>query len=171
MIRNLRDMREIDAENIEMDQTAFDMVSTIQGAIRSFSKQTEIKKLKIKFEKSMEEAKGFSDEYYVQRVIENVLSNAIKFSKAEKDIIVRFKNSEKGFVVEIQDYGDGIKQEEENLLYKKFEKLSSIASGGEGSLGLGLYNTRYFLNKLNGSISLNRNGELGSSFIIQLPNK
>lgn len=171
MIRNLRDMREIDAENIEMDQTAFDLVNTIQKAIRSFSKQSEIKKLKIKFEKSTEETKSFSDEYYVQRVIENVLSNAIKFSKEEKDIIVRLKNGEKGFVVEIQDFGDGIKQEEENLLYKKFEKLSSIASGGEGSLGLGLYNAHYFLNKLNGSISLNRNGELGSSFIIQLPNK
>lgn len=171
MIRNLRDMREIDAENIEMDQTDFDLVNTIQKAIRSFSKQSEIKKLKIKFEKSTEETKSFSDEYYVQRVIENVLSNAIKFSKEEKDIIVRLKNGEKGFVVEIQDFGDGIKQEEENLLYKKFEKLSSIASGGEGSLGLGLYNTHYFLNKLNGSISLNRNGELGSSFIIQLPNK
>jgi len=169
MIGNLRDMREIDAENIEIEKEEFDLANTIQKAIRTFSKQIEIKKLNIISEKSTEGTQCISDEYYVQRVIENVLSNAIKYSKEEKNIIVRLKNNEKGFEVDIQDFGDGIKKEEEHLLYQKFEKLSSIASGGEGSLGLGLYNTQYFLRKLNGSIALNRNDKLGSSFRIQLP--
>ena len=138
MIDNLRDMREIDAGHIEIDETEFDLVSTIKKAIRSFSKHIEIKKMNIVTELSIENAQIVSDEYYVQRVIENVLSNAVKFSKREKDIIVRLKNNKNEFLVEIQDSGDGIKQEEEHLLFKKFKILSSVASGGEGSLGLGL---------------------------------
>lgn len=171
MIRNLRDMREIDAENIEIDKTEFDLVNTIQKAIRSFFKQIELKKLKIISELSIEKAPLISDEYYVQRVIENVLSNAIKFSTEKKEIIVRLKNNDTEFLIEIQDFGDGIKQDEEELLFKKFKKLSNIASGGEGSLGLGLYNTAYFLERLKGSITLNRNAKNGSSFIIRLPIK
>lgn len=171
MIRNLRDMREIDAGNIEIDKTEFDLVNTIQKAIRSFFKQIELKKLKIISELSIEKAPLISDEYYVQRVIENVLSNAIKFSTEKKEIIVRLKNNDTEFLIEIQDFGDGIKQDEEELLFKKFKKLSNIASGGEGSLGLGLYNTAYFLERLNGSITLNRNDKNGSSFIVRLPIK
>ncbi len=171
MIQNLRDMREIDAGNIEIDKTEFDLINTIQKAIKSFYKQIELKKLNIKNEQLIGKALLMSDEYYVQRVIENVLSNAIKFSEEEKDIIVRLKNNDNGFLIEIQDFGDGIKKEEEHLLFKKFKKLSGIASGGEGSLGLGLHNTAYLCKKLNGSIALNRNDEIGSSFIIKLPIK
>jgi signal transduction histidine kinase len=169
MIDNLRDMREIDAGHIEIDETEFDLVNTIKKAIRSFSKQIEIKKMNLVTELSIEKAQLVSDEYYVQRVIENVLSNAVKFSKREKDIIVRLKNNKNEILVEIQDSGDGIKQEEEHLLFKKFKILSSVASGGEGSLGLGLHNTVYFIKRLKGSITLNRNVEIGSSFIIKLP--
>lgn len=171
MIQNLRDMREIDAGNIEIDTAEFDLVKTIQKSIKTYYKQIELKKINIINDLSFESAQLHSDEYFVQRVIENVLSNAIKFSKEEKDIIIRVKKGDDAFLIEIQDFGEGIKQEEEHLLFKKFKVLSSIASGGAGSLGLGLYNTKYFLNKLKGSISLNRKNEIGSSFTIKLPLK
>jgi len=169
MITNLRDMREIDADYVEIDKTKFDLVNTIKKAIRSFSKQIEVKNLNIKTEFAFENAPITSDEYFVQRVIENVLSNAIKFSKEEKEISLRLNQNDDTYIFEIQDFGDGIKVEEEYLLYQKFKKLSSVATGGEGSLGLGLHNTIYFLNKLHGKIKLHRNDLPGSLFIIQLP--
>jgi K+-sensing histidine kinase KdpD len=169
MITNLRDMREIDADNIEIDKTSFDLINTIQKAIRSFSKQTEIKNLDIKIDLNIDHAPIISDEYFVQRTIENVLSNAIKFSREGKEIYIRLNNNENSYAIEIQDYGDGIKVEEEYMLYQKFKKLSSVATGGEGSLGLGLHNTTYFIKKLNGTINLQRNNLPGSSFIIDLP--
>lgn len=171
MITNLRDMREIDAGFIEIDKAQFDLVNAIDKAIRSYSKQIEVKNLLVKTKLSINNAPIESDPYFVQRVIENVLSNAIKFSKADRQIVIRLNRKEKSYIIEIQDFGDGIKSEEEHLLYQKFEKLSSIATGGEGSLGLGLYNTVYFLEKLKGTIALKRNDQPGSSFIINLPMK
>lgn len=169
MITNLRDMREIDAGNIEIENHEFNLIPTIQKAIRSFSKQCDIKKLKINVEFSIDEAKINSDEYYVQRVVENIISNAVKFSREDKEIIVRLNKTEQHYVIEIQDFGNGIMSDEEHLLYGKFSKLSSIATGGEGCLGLGLHNSNYLLKKLNGSISLQRNEQPGSSFILQFP--
>lgn len=169
MIQNLRDMREIDAGNIELDNTAYDLVPIIHKSIRTFSKQIELKNLKIETKIEDEPMPIFNDEYYTQRVIENVFSNAVKFSKQGKEISVKIRKTDKVIEILIQDSGKGVAQEEESLLYKKFTKLSAIATGGEGSIGLGLYNTLYFLNKLNGKIILQRNEQRGSLFIIQLP--
>ena len=169
MIQNLRDMREIDAGNIELDNTAYDLVPIIHKSIRAFSKQIELKNLKIETEIEDEPMQVFNDEYYTQRVIENVFSNAVKFSAQGKEVSVKIRKTDKDIEILIQDSGNGVAHEEESLLYKKFTKLSAIATGGEGSIGLGLYNTLYFVNKLNGKIILQRNGHPGSLFIIQLP--
>jgi len=169
MITNLRDMREIDAGNIVMDKNEFDLLKIIKKAIRSFSKQLEVKQQKITTQIEIDDAPIKSDEYFVQRIIENVISNAVKFSKKEKEIFLKLRMKKKLYTIEVQDSGDGIKKSEESLLFGKFKKLSSISSGGEGCLGLGLHNTQYFLKKLNGTIRLNRNKLPGSSFIIELP--
>jgi len=169
MITNLRDMREIDAGNIVIDRNHFDLIHIIQKSIRTFSKQTEVKNLSIITQLLIETAPIFSDEYFVQRIIENVVSNAIKYSKPGKEIIISANEIEKNYLVEIRDFGDGIKKEEEHLLFEKFKKLSSIASGGEGCIGLGLHNTLYFINKLDGSIKLKRDAQPGSIFSIVLP--
>lgn len=171
MIQNLRDMREIDAGNVEIDKVEFDLSDVIQKSIRTFSKQLELKNQSVKTEGSNDQILVISDEYYVQRIIENILSNAIKFSKQGKEINVFLHSDDKYAEIVVQDAGDGIKQEEESLLFQKFSKLSSPASGGEGCLGLGLYNTQYFLTKLNGSITFNRQESIGSKFVIQIPKK
>lgn len=169
MITNLRDMREIDAGNIEVDKNSFDLAEVLRKSVRSFSKQTEIKHQKIMMQCDFEHASIQSDDYFVERIIENVLSNAVKFSKPGKEIHLTLSKDDTSYFVEIQDAGDGIKEEEEYLLFEKFKKLSNVSSGGEGCIGLGLHNTQFFLDKLNGKISLNRNDQPGSSFIIEFP--
>ena len=171
MITNLRDMREIDAGYINVEKSEFNLLNTISKAKRSLSKQLEIKRQKLHAEFEIDDATCISDEYFVQRVIENVLSNAIKFSKEGQSIILRLKKNVQGYIIEIQDFGDGIRKEEEHLLFIKFKKLSNIATGGEGCIGLGLHNAQYFLSKLNGKISLKReNGKpSGSTFVIEIP--
>ena len=169
MIQNLRDMREIDAGNINVENSEVDLTKIIQKSIRTFSKQVELKNITISTDVLKNNLTISTDEYYIQRVIENVLSNAIKFSKRGKEVKVQMSKTEAGVEISIQDFGDGIKTEEEYLLYQKFKKLSSNASGGEGCLGLGLHNTAYFLSQLKGEIRLRRTSDQGSTFLIQVP--
>ena len=169
MIQNLRDMREIDAGNIEIEKSEVDIVQVLQKSIRTFSKQCELKKISIKSDLAISEPIVSTDEYYIQRIIENLLSNAIKFSKHGKDVLLNVTKSSHEIEISVQDFGAGIKPEEEHMLYQKFKKLSSIASGGEGSLGLGLHNTLYFLKRLDGKLTLKRTNDQGSTFIIQIP--
>ena len=169
MIRNLRDMREVDAEEVSLDVGDFELLEAINKSIRSFSKHIELKNQQILIHSTVDQTPIFSDEYYVQRVFENVLSNAIKFSKEGETIKIDISKNEQVYCIEIVDRGEGIKVQEEHLLFEKYKKLSSIASGGEGSLGLGLYNCSRYLEMLKGKISLRRNTIMGSAFRIELP--
>ncbi|NJN28468.1 MAG: HAMP domain-containing histidine kinase [Cyclobacteriaceae bacterium] len=171
MITNLRDMREIDAGNVVVEKTELDILPLLHRCMRTFSKQMELKKITIEIKASDDEIIILSDEFYVQRVIENVLSNAVKFSRLGKKVHVELLKTDKGVEIYVEDAGEGIKVEEEYLLFQKFKKLSNVASGGEGCLGLGLYNTTYFLQKLGGGISLIRKEDAGSTFMITLPAK
>ncbi len=170
MIQNLRDMREIDAGNIEISYNEIQLGDIIQQSFRSFSKQIELKKLNLNLELEREDIKLNADSYYLQRIIENVLSNAIKFSKEGKEILIKTWGQDANTQIEIRDYGEGIKPAEENFLFEKFKKLSSFATGGEGSLGLGLYNAMSMIKMMKGDIKLNRDVQMGSSFIITIPN-
>lgn len=169
MITNLRDMREIDAGNIVIENKKFDLVTTLNRALRSFSNQIEIKKIAIRTELDIDSAHINLDEYYVQRIIENVISNAVKFSKEGKEITMKLVKDTDVYRLEVIDAGDSIKDDEEHMLYGKFKKLSTNATGGEGCLGLGLHNTQYFLSKMNGKIHFRRNENVGTTFIIELP--
>jgi len=169
MIQNLRDMREIDAGKIEISNTKTQLEDIIQKSIRSFSKQIELKKLEIKVEMDNRHLILNTDSYYLQRVTENVLSNAVKFSKEGKMITIMTRNINSNLQIDIRDFGEGIKPAEESMLFEKFKKLSSFATGGEGSLGLGLYNARAILKMMNGEIIFNREVQPGSSFTISIP--
>ena len=169
MIQNLRDMREIDAGHVVAEKSEVDLAQILQKSMRSFSKQVELKRIKINTDINLTDLSLQTDEYYFQRVIENVLSNAIKFSKHGKEVNIYVTRAENDIEITIQDFGEGIKPDEEHLLYQKFKKLSSIASGGEGSLGLGLHNTAFFLDQLKGKINLKRTQDQGSTFVIQVP--
>ncbi len=169
MIQNLRDMRELDAGNIEISNDSISLPEILQNSIRAFSKQMELKKIDVRLVSVNCHEEIVSDGYYLQRVVENVLSNAIKFSKSGREVLVNAKCTDGSCFIEITDFGEGIKQNEAHMLFQKFKKLSSFATGGEGSLGLGLHNARAIITMMNGNILRNENVSQGSSFIISIP--
>jgi two-component system sensor histidine kinase/response regulator len=159
MIQNLRDMRELDANHIEIVPSEINVKDIIDASIRTFSKQIELKQIQIFTKYEGDQFAINTDGYYLQRVVENVFSNAIKFSKEGKKVEVVVHADDLSLSISIRDFGEGIKHDEEMMLFQKFKKLSSFATGGEGSLGLGLYNAMAIIKMMNGNISLNREVE------------
>ena len=168
MVQNLRDMRDIDAGLVKIEKAETELGEIIQKSIRVYSRQTELKNIAIVVAPFNEPIKLETDAYYLQRCLENILSNAIKFSPQRKQVVISIERYSNSVTLEIQDSGPGIKMEEEHFLFEKFKKLSSLATGGEGSLGLGLYNTFHFARSIGGTVRLIRNGKLGSCFVLEV---
>jgi signal transduction histidine kinase len=73
------------------------------------------------------------------------------------------------FVIEVEDEGPGIKEEEQALIFKKFARLSSQATNREITTGLGLAITKMIVELLKGELSFFSQYGKGSKFVLKFP--
>ncbi|WPP52329.1 tetratricopeptide repeat-containing sensor histidine kinase [Catalinimonas niigatensis] len=113
-----------------------------------------------------------SDAIYLSRVLDNLISNAIKYSYTKTNIyIIGGTIGKEQVMIGVKDQGPGFSHEDKKHLYKKFKKLSARPTSGESSHGLGLAIIKTLVDKMNGSIHLESEVGQGSEFILRFPIK
>ncbi len=109
-----------------------------------------------------------SNKEYLFQIIENLVSNASKFSQKEKNIYIMLEKSEDAWVIKIKDEGPGIEDEDKNKVFKKFTKLSNKPTNGEDSSGLGLSIVKKICDLLGHQISFQTQVNIGTIFSISI---
>jgi signal transduction histidine kinase len=103
-------------------------------------------------------------------VLDNLISNAIKYSPRETTVYVRAMLHDGNVRIDICDQGLGIAPDEMDKLFLRFSKLSATPTAGESSTGLGLSIVKRFVEAMNGRVRAESPGKnLGSTFTIELP--
>lgn len=111
-----------------------------------------------------------TEENYLSRILDNLISNAIKFSYPNSNIWIKTKTTSKDeFIICIKDEGQGMTAKDKEKLFKKFQKLSARPTGGESSSGLGLSIVKALIEKLNGSVDVESKLGKGTEFKIKFP--
>lgn len=111
-----------------------------------------------------------TDKDLLMRVIDNFLSNAIKFSPPEENVVITAFTTAQSTTVAIQDFGPGIAPKDRSKLFKRFQRLDNKPTAGESSSGLGLYITKTIADKLNADITVESEKGKGSTFSIVFNN-
>jgi signal transduction histidine kinase len=106
---------------------------------------------------------------WVKIILDNLVSNAIKYSPEGVTVQADLEIRESAVRVKVTDQGPGILPEERPLLFQQFSRLSSRPTGGESSSGLGLYIVRTMVEKLGGSVGVESIPGHGSCFWVDLP--
>ena len=109
------------------------------------------------------------DKEKIKQVIINLYTNAVKYSEEDTKIMIRLEQEEKELVISVEDQGQGIDKNELDLLFKPFQKTSSVTTGGEKSTGLGLYIAKKIVNAHQGEIRATSMPGKGSVFSFTLP--
>jgi signal transduction histidine kinase len=107
------------------------------------------------------------DTHLLRHVVVNLLTNAIKYSPDQSDILVTAGSSSDGFYIGVRDHGIGIPKNEQENLFKKFHRFSN-ASSIQGT-GLGLHIVDRYVHLMGGSIECHSEVGEGTEFIVQLP--
>ena len=89
-----------------------------------------------------------ADELRLAQVIDNIISNSYKYAGTSIDVTSRIRGSY--LEVDFKDYGLGVSEEEKPLLFNKYYRAKN--SGGKSGAGLGLYISKYLMNKMSGEI-------------------
>ena len=111
----------------------------------------------------------YSDKKLIRNVIINLVSNAIKFSPEDSQIEIATAVNDAQVIIKIKDNGMGISKEDKTHLFERFFRGQN-ATNIQGT-GLGLNIVANYVELLNGFIELESELDLGTEFIITLPNK
>jgi signal transduction histidine kinase len=105
----------------------------------------------------------------VRRVLDNLFSNAVKFSHRGKRIVFSVRGGEGRLNFAVADQGLGIAENEISNLFREFGKTSTRPTEGENSTGLGLAIVQRIVNQHGGTVSVESRPQVGSTFSFWIP--
>ncbi len=171
LINRLLDYRAIESGSIPLNITTFVSKELSEKLMKNARIQAVKKDIEIISECTCGGMKLETDMEILYQVLENLLSNSIKFSSPGSHIYLRcFKDSEYD-LFEIEDEGPGFSESDLKKLYSNFAKLSARPTGNEHSTGLGLSIVKKLCDLLGAEIKLDSIPDKGSKFTIKLKRK
>jgi len=110
----------------------------------------------------------FADIGLVERVIQNLMDNALKFTPEDGEVTIALAGKDKSVEVRIADTGPGISMEEQAIIFERYRKVGRKEGKSKGA-GLGLAIAQKILELHNASIKVQSKLNEGTTFIFRLP--
>jgi len=169
-ITQLLDSAALESGKLMMDNVPVNVIAVAEEVVRRNKKQAERKEQRLILTHSGQD--DLVIEADTQRLIDamdNLISNAIKYSPLGKDIHVTVSRAEQGIRFVVQDEGPGLTETDMERIFGKFQKLSARPTGGESSTGLGLSLVKQIVERHNGKVWVDSHQGTGSTFTMEFP--
>lgn len=171
LISNIVDLSKIKSGLFEMNESNENIVSVIEDIVQSVSQFVDSKGLRIIFDTNTEEKIIACDPHKIERIILNLVSNAIKFSNIGEEIIVRVTDEGADVEIAVIDKGIGIDKKYLSTIFNRFNQVDkSFTRNAEGT-GIGLNLVKSIVALHGGEIFVESKLGEGSTFKIKLPSR
>ncbi|MFQ3598630.1 MAG: tetratricopeptide repeat-containing sensor histidine kinase [Chloroherpetonaceae bacterium] len=177
LVKSLLQSTAIELGKIELNSHIANVSSLVQNAVVQNLPKAVLKGQDIQSDIADTLLANLDSERFTE-VLENLISNAIKYTPSGKNIFVkcekkpsrRLQRSGESVFVSVKDEGQGLSEEDMQKLFGRFQKLSSQPTAGEHSSGLGLYISKKYIEMMGGKIWAESEGkDKGATFFIELP--
>ncbi len=175
LIEEMFDLTRLESAQLSLDCTWHDLHATLKKAIESQEITARGHSIRLTAQglAATDSVMGYFDEQRVIQIMNNLISNAIKYSPNGSEIAVGLQHSPEQpdkALIWVQDHGIGIPTKEFHLIFQRFHRASNLDKSMSG-LGLGLYLVKELVTRHKGRVWVeSREGE-GSTFYILLPLK
>ena len=169
IISNLLDVQAIEDERMELQLNKFDMTPLITTVFEENMALAVAKQISLSMPAVVDLPPVKGDQDAVHQILENLVSNAIKYTPIGGKVNLSIGHNDDMVVVEVIDDGPGLSQDDQSKLFEKFSRLTPRPTGGEPSSGLGLWITRRLAVSMGGSVFCRSEEGEGSSFGVSLP--
>ena len=174
IVGNILDINKIESDKMELVETTYNFKEEISQLAKIDA--TRIGEKPIDFKVNIAEDipyELYGDKTHMKEIVNNLLTNAIKYTeKGVIELSVKCINQNNicNLIISVKDTGRGIKAEDINKLFNKFERLDEKNSTVEGT-GLGLAITKALVEMMGGKINVQSQFGAGSMFMVQIPQK
>ncbi|MDD5449620.1 MAG: ATP-binding protein [Candidatus Omnitrophica bacterium] len=169
LIDDLLDISKIEAKKVVLKKGLVDLKSFIKGAILPFKTMARDKQISLGYEFPDQEISVFIDSGRIGQVLNNLISNALKFTKAGGKITISVKENPGNVEVEVKDTGIGISKQDMGKLFDKFVQVGRTYGPGEKGTGLGLAISKALVELHKGKIWASSEPGKGSVFSFTVP--
>lgn len=167
LVRNLLNADKLEHGCMQLQSEPLDLAALLHECMESLRPCAESKKIRIEFTGPPDPVRIKADREAVLQVLENVISNAVKYTPQGKQISVRLLRREGFARVEVSDQGPGISEEDRPKLFGKYVTLSARPTGNEDSNGLGLCIAKRLVESMKGRIACESRPGAGATFVVE----
>lgn len=171
ILKNWLDLNAAEAGAMQFTIMKLNAASLLYSTGEFYRQKAEVKNIKLEITADEPDIPLYADEAAMQAIIDNLISNAIKFSNGGSTVRLQVGSANGRTIFEVADEGPGILPEEMSLLFKKFGRLSARPTGGEHSTGLGLAIVKRLVETMKGTICCESEYGRGTTFVVELPGK
>lgn len=169
LVNNLIDSTKLDAGYFQLNLVNCNIINIVEEITLSVADYMNNNGLSLIFDTDIEEKTIACDLDKIERIILNILSNAIKFTKPGGSIFVNMFDGEEFITISIEDTGIGIPKDKLDVIFDRFRQVDkSFTRNYEGS-GIGLSLVKSFVEMQGGTITVESKCGVGTKFYIKLP--
>lgn len=169
LIRDILDINQAKNRKRELKLSKFNFHDFIENWRASFEESLSSKDQTLEISGDYETLELNTDAGLLSRIMDNLMSNAIKFSEKGKNIRIAVSVIDDNMAITISDEGPGISEEDQQNMFKAFTKLSARPTNGEPSNGLGLSIIKNLSKRMEGKIEVASELGKGTSFTLIIP--
>ncbi len=166
------DFKKAETKNTGLEEKSVEFVSFCRTLISAFEYLALSKQISLQFSSSVSSLYLWIDTVKIERVMFNLVSNALKFTPEGGEVTVSLQHEQEGwFSISIKDNGEGIKEEYLSHVFDKFYQEPRAKDHETKGYGMGLYIVRKFVLRMGGKITIHSSPGTGTEVKIMLPEK
>jgi len=169
LVNQMLDLAALDAHKMEVNYKNADVIAFVRKTVDLFKSYSDSKIISLEFQSNKEALKMDFDDDKLQKILNNLLSNALKFTPNQGRINVSVFKKMDQLQIEVKDTGKGIGTDDLNVVFDRHFKTNDL-EGNNGS-GIGLALTKELVDLLNGEIEVRSKINEGTTFTVTLPIK
>ncbi|GAC1384216.1 MAG: hypothetical protein NVSMB45_12110 [Ginsengibacter sp.] len=168
LIHNFLDVSRLESSQLQVDKEEFDLNELVLETINYYNLPENKERLKFIAGKI---PKVFADKLKISQVIDNYLSNALKYSPSEQTVLFKTNYTNGEVVVSVKDNGIGINDSSKDKIFQRFYRAENMNNSTASGFGIGLYLSTEIINLHKGKTWFESEEGKGSTFYFSLPVK
>tara|TARA_B100000212_G_scaffold341806_1_gene326157 strand:- start:3226 stop:4572 length:1347 start_codon:yes stop_codon:yes gene_type:complete len=169
MVSSLLDLSRIEYGELKLNFEQLDLDLFFKRYIESISTLSKKKNIDILFNPQHQGAVN-ADFQAFERIMNNLVDNAIKYSEKDSQIIISTSNESDEYIkIMVEDSGEGISSEDKDHIFSRFYRTASARATDNQGSGLGLAIVKHLVNSLNGEVGVQNSESKGSIFWFTVP--
>ena len=169
MVTDLLDVARIDQGKAIFEKNNLNLEKIVEESVAEFQGLAAEKNNKINFQADSNLPAVCIDEQKIRVVLDNLIGNAIKYSREGGKVEVKLKEEGRKVIFSVQDWGVGIPRHQHSKIFEKFFRSKNEARYRTDGVGIGLYLARAILKHCGGEVWFKSEAGEGSTFFFNLP--